>query len=93
MYENRYSGFFNPDLEKRLRERGVETIIVVGATTSVCVESTVQRCSLSSCSLRASPRATRSLLRRPLPEQAECLPLGREQRAVGTTTQAPGTGP
>ena len=42
IYKNRYSGFFNTDLETTLRDRGVETLIVVGATTSVCVESTVR---------------------------------------------------
>jgi ureidoacrylate peracid hydrolase len=42
MYKNRYSGFFNTTLEETLRERGVDTVVVVGATTSVCVDSTVR---------------------------------------------------
>ena len=40
--KHRYSGFHGTDLENELRARGVETLIVVGATTSVCVESTVR---------------------------------------------------
>ena len=42
LYKNRYSGFYQTDLDRQLRERGVDTLIVVGATTSVCVESTVR---------------------------------------------------
>ena len=42
IYKNRYSGFYNTTLEETLRRRGVDTIVVVGATTSVCVDSTVR---------------------------------------------------
>jgi ureidoacrylate peracid hydrolase len=42
MYKTRYSGFFGTDLDEVLRSRGVQRLIVVGATTSVCVESTVR---------------------------------------------------
>jgi ureidoacrylate peracid hydrolase len=42
LYKNRYSGFYDTDLDQQLRARGIETLIVVGATTSVCVESTVR---------------------------------------------------
>lgn len=42
VYKHRYSGFFETRLEAELRERGIETIMFVGATTSVCVESTVR---------------------------------------------------
>ena len=42
LYKHRYSGFFETRLEAELRQRGVETIFFVGATTSVCVESTVR---------------------------------------------------
>ena len=42
LYKNRYSGFYRTELDEQLRARGVETLIVVGATTSVCVESTVR---------------------------------------------------
>ena len=42
IYKNRYSGFYNTTLEETLRQRGVETVVVVGATTSVCVDSTVR---------------------------------------------------
>ncbi len=42
LYKHRYSGFFETSLEAELRQRDVETIFFVGATTSVCVESTVR---------------------------------------------------
>ncbi len=42
VYKHRYSGFFETPLEAELRRRGIETIFFVGATTSVCVESTVR---------------------------------------------------
>jgi ureidoacrylate peracid hydrolase len=42
VYKHRYSGFYGTELEPELRRRGIETIIFVGATTSVCVESTVR---------------------------------------------------
>lgn len=42
VYKHRYSGFFETDLDARLRSNGVDTLIFVGATTSVCVESTVR---------------------------------------------------
>jgi len=41
-YKHRYSWFYGTDLDAVLRERGVTTLIVVGATTSVCVDSTVR---------------------------------------------------
>ena len=40
LYKHRYSGFFETDLDAILRAAGVETLFFVGATTSVCVEST-----------------------------------------------------
>ncbi len=42
VYKHRYSGFYGTELDDVLRERGVKTLIVAGATTSVCVESTVR---------------------------------------------------
>lgn len=42
LYKTRYSGFFGTELHDVLQQRGVERLIVVGATTSVCVESTVR---------------------------------------------------
>jgi ureidoacrylate peracid hydrolase len=42
LYKNRYSGFYQTDLDRQLRAREIDTLIVVGATTSVCVESTVR---------------------------------------------------
>ena len=42
VYKHRYSGFYGTELEAVLRELGVTTLIVVGATTSVCVDSTVR---------------------------------------------------
>lgn len=40
--KHRYSGFFETDLDARLRAMGVRSLIVTGCTTSVCVESTVR---------------------------------------------------
>ena len=42
VYKNRYGGFHGTELEGLLRQSNVETLIVVGATTSVCVETTVR---------------------------------------------------
>ncbi len=42
IYKTRYSGFYGTDLEATLKELAVETLLFVGATTSVCVESTVR---------------------------------------------------
>lgn len=42
IYKHRYSGFYNTTLESVLRDRGIETVVIVGATTSVCVDSTVR---------------------------------------------------
>ena len=38
--KHRYSAFIGTDLEIELRRRGVETIIVCGVSTNLCVEST-----------------------------------------------------
>jgi ureidoacrylate peracid hydrolase len=40
--KHRYSAFFETQLDSVLRARGIETLIFTGATTSVCVESTVR---------------------------------------------------
>jgi ureidoacrylate peracid hydrolase len=40
--KHRYSAFFETSLDSVLRARGVETLIFTGATTSICVESTVR---------------------------------------------------
>jgi ureidoacrylate peracid hydrolase len=42
LYKTRYSGFYATQLDAVLRSRGIEQLVVVGATTSVCVESTVR---------------------------------------------------
>jgi len=42
MDKTRYSGFFGTGLDAWLRERTITSLVVVGATTSVCVESTVR---------------------------------------------------
>jgi ureidoacrylate peracid hydrolase len=42
IYKNRYSGFYNTSLEETLRQRDIDTVVVVGATTSVCVDSTIR---------------------------------------------------
>jgi ureidoacrylate peracid hydrolase len=40
--KHRYSGFFETELDARLKAAGVTHLIVTGATTSVCVDSTVR---------------------------------------------------
>jgi ureidoacrylate peracid hydrolase len=39
--KRRYSGFFETDLDLRLREWGVLQLIVTGVVTNICVRSTV----------------------------------------------------
>lgn len=40
--KSRFSGFFNTDLDVRLRGAGIKYLVFTGATTSICVESTVR---------------------------------------------------
>lgn len=40
--KTRYSGFSGTNLDYRLRYMGVETLIIGGVTTNICVESTVR---------------------------------------------------
>lgn len=40
--KTRYSAFYDTDLEQQLRDLGVDTLIVCGVTTNICVESTVR---------------------------------------------------
>jgi ureidoacrylate peracid hydrolase len=40
--KTRYSAFYDTDLEAQLRALGVDTLIVCGVTTNICVESTVR---------------------------------------------------
>lgn len=42
LYKTRYSGFYGTGLDALLRDADIERLIVVGATTSVCVDSTVR---------------------------------------------------
>lgn len=42
LYKTRFSGFYNTDLDARLRELGAKHLIITGCTTSICVESTVR---------------------------------------------------
>ncbi len=39
--KRRYSGFFNTDLDLSLKDMQVDTVIVVGVVTNICVRSTV----------------------------------------------------
>lgn len=41
-YKHRFSGFFETELDDVLRRRMIRNLIVVGATTSICVESTIR---------------------------------------------------
>jgi ureidoacrylate peracid hydrolase len=40
--KHRYSGFFQTELDKVLRDRDIRNLVLVGWTTSVCVESTLR---------------------------------------------------
>jgi Amidases related to nicotinamidase len=42
VYKPRFSGFYETDLDARLRKMGIRHLIVTGCTTSICVESTVR---------------------------------------------------
>ena len=42
IYKTRFSGFYQTDLDARLRDLDIKTLIVTGCTTSICVESTVR---------------------------------------------------
>lgn len=42
VYKTRFSGFYETDLDARLRSMDVKYLIVTGCTTSICVDSTVR---------------------------------------------------
>jgi ureidoacrylate peracid hydrolase len=42
IYKTRFSGFYQTDLDATLKKLGIRYLIVVGVTTSICVESTVR---------------------------------------------------
>lgn len=42
IYKNRFSGFYNTELDATLKRLGVRYLLFAGATTSVCVESTLR---------------------------------------------------
>jgi ureidoacrylate peracid hydrolase len=42
MYKNRFSGFYQTDLDATLKQMGAKYLIFTGCTTSICVESTIR---------------------------------------------------
>jgi ureidoacrylate peracid hydrolase len=40
--KNRYSAFIKNDFERKLQERGIDTLLIAGAKTNVCVECTAR---------------------------------------------------
>lgn len=42
VYKNRYSAFIKSDLDKKLKDLGIKTLIMTGVATNVCVESTAR---------------------------------------------------
>jgi ureidoacrylate peracid hydrolase len=42
LYKHRYSGFYDTALDAELRKRGIDSLVVTGCTTSVCVDATVR---------------------------------------------------
>lgn len=42
LYKTRFSGFYETDLDARLKKAGIRHLIFTGCTTSICVDSTVR---------------------------------------------------
>ena len=42
LYKTRYSGFYETGLDVILKARGIKSLIITGATTCVCVDSTIR---------------------------------------------------
>jgi ureidoacrylate peracid hydrolase len=42
IHKERYSAFFGTDLDRELRRRGVDTLVVCGLTTECCIDCTVR---------------------------------------------------
>lgn len=42
IYKTRFSGFYQTDLDARLKKLGIKHLIITGCTTSICVESTIR---------------------------------------------------
>ncbi|MGN6341126.1 MAG: cysteine hydrolase family protein [Ginsengibacter sp.] len=42
LYKTRFSGFYQTKLDSTLKSMGIKNLIVIGCTTSVCIESTVR---------------------------------------------------
>ena len=42
IYKTRFSGFYETDLDARLKKMGIRHLIFTGCTTSICVDSTVR---------------------------------------------------
>lgn len=42
VYKTRFSGFYETDLDARLKQMGIKYLIITGCTTGICVESTVR---------------------------------------------------
>ncbi len=42
IYKTRFSGFYETDLDIKLKQMGIKHLIITGCTTSICVESTVR---------------------------------------------------
>ena len=42
VWKSRFSGFFGTDLDELLKAQGIDSLLVTGCTTSVCVDATVR---------------------------------------------------
>ena len=60
-----YSAFEHTDLQAWLDARGIDTLVLTGVTTEVCVSSTLRSCGGSRLSLHHGARRLRILVRRP----------------------------
>jgi ureidoacrylate peracid hydrolase len=42
LHKDRYSAFYQTNLDLLLRDKGVDTLLFAGVTTNICVESTIR---------------------------------------------------
>jgi ureidoacrylate peracid hydrolase len=81
--KSRFSGFYNTNLEIILRGLKVETVVIVGVATNVCVESTVRDAFFRDFKVLLPRDATACSSREV--EEASLLSLGRLFMQVTTT--------
>ena len=58
--KRRYSAFFATDLDLLLREQGIDTVVIAGVKTNVCIRATVQDAFANGYRVRVPRQATNS---------------------------------